>query len=246
MGYRLPLELLLCGGVFLFYRYIRTITRDDGREAFANARHVMRIEQMLGIFNEPHVQGVFLAQPGRHPRPEPVLRHRPLHCHGIGFLAWAYVRHNRIYSAIRNVFLTVTGAALVIHVLVPLAPPRMFPGNGFVDTLRLYGPRIYTTDLSQSVANQFAAVPSLHFGWAVLVAGGVIAIKRNKWSLLTILHPVITLLAIVATGNHYWFDAMVAMALIMLAVIGLLAYQRRQTIRVRAAAAVRFIRLARV
>ncbi|MEZ5217998.1 MAG: phosphatase PAP2 family protein [Ilumatobacteraceae bacterium] len=245
MGYRLPLELLLCGGVFLFYRYIRTITRDDGREAFANARHVMRIEQMLGIFNEPHVQGVFLrSQAVIH-----VLNRYYVIVHftaTVGFLAWAYVRHNRIYSAIRNVFLTVTGAALVIHVLVPLAPPRMFPGNGFVDTLRLYGPRIYTTDLSQSVANQFAAVPSLHFGWAVLVAGGVIAIKRNKWSLLTILHPVITLLAIVATGNHYWFDAMVAMALIMLAVIGLLAYQRRQTIRVRAAAAVRFIRLARV
>jgi PAP2 superfamily protein len=65
------------------------------------------------------------------------------------------------------------------------------------------------------VANQFAAMPSLHFGWAVLVAVGFIRVARTPWRWLWIAHPIITLLVIVGTGNHYWLDAAVAGALII-------------------------------
>jgi hypothetical protein len=88
---------------------------------------------------------------------------------------------------------------------------------GFVDTLQQYGPRIYSTDTTQSIANQFAAMPSLHFGWAVMVAGALISIKGTRRSLLALLHPGITLMAIVATANHYWIDAAVAMVLVIAA-----------------------------
>ena len=76
----------------------------------------------------------------------------------IAMLVWAFCRHRAAYGRIRAAFLGVTLAALVIHVLVPLAPPRMLAGEGFVDTLQVYGPRIYPTDTTQSVANQFAAL----------------------------------------------------------------------------------------
>jgi len=66
------------------------------------------------------------------------------------------------------------------------------------------------------VANQFAAMPSLHFGWAVLVAVGIIRVARTPLRWLWIAHPVITLLVIVGTGNHYWLDAAVAGGLIIL------------------------------
>jgi PAP2 superfamily len=67
------------------------------------------------------------------------------------------------------------------------------------------------------VANQFAAMPSLHFGWAVLVAATIIGLLRSRWRFLAIAHPVVTLLAIVATANHYWLDAAVALVLVALA-----------------------------
>jgi hypothetical protein len=111
---------------------------------------------------------------------------------------------------------TVSAAALAIHVAFPLVPPRMLTSEGFVDTLHQFGPRIYSTDTEHSVANQFAAMPSLHFGWALMVAVGFIAIKRTTWSLAALAHPLVTLLAIVATANHYWLDAAVALALVAL------------------------------
>ena len=58
----------------------------------------------------------------------------------------------------------VTLGALAIHVVFPLAPPRMMPG--FVDTMVLYGPNPYNSQAVQSFANQYAAMPSLHVGWA--------------------------------------------------------------------------------
>jgi hypothetical protein len=65
-----------------------------------------------------------------------------------------------------------------------------------------------------SMANQFAAMPSLHFGWAVLVAYGVVRALHTRWRWLIVAHPIITLAAIVITANHYWLDALVALALI--------------------------------
>jgi hypothetical protein len=110
-----------------------------------------------------------------------------------------------------------TGFALLIHAAFPLAPARMLHGLGFVDTAAMYGPNVYATSPQHdSVANQFAAMPSLHFGWAVLVAVGFIRVARTPWRWLWIAHPIITLLVIVGTGNHYWLDAAVAGGLIIL------------------------------
>ena len=126
-----------------------------------------------------------------------------------------FVVRRHAYATIRSWFAAVTVAGLVIHVLFPLAPPRMTPG--FIDTLDVYGPDIYTDDTSRSVANQFAAMPSLHFGWALIVAIGLGRLTcrgRRLW----MAHPIVTLLAIVVTGNHYWIDAAVAGVLVVAAV----------------------------
>ena len=66
----------------------------------------------------------------------------------VAFLLWVFFRHHAAYARIRNTFVTVTVAALAIHVAFPLAPPRMLPDAGFVDTLQRFGPRIYSTDTS--------------------------------------------------------------------------------------------------
>ncbi|WP_309052032.1 phosphatase PAP2 family protein, partial [Streptomyces sp.] len=67
---------------------------------------------------------------------------------------------------------------------------------------------------ADSMANQFAAMPSLHFGWALMVAIGLIAATRSPWRLLWLAHPALTLLVIVGTANHYWLDALAATALL--------------------------------
>ena len=90
---------------------------------------------------------------------------------------------------------------------------------GFVDTIALYGPSIYDRADVSSVANQYAAMPSMHFGWAVLVAYGVVQMGRRWWRWVFIAHPVITLLAITATANHYWLDAAAAGVLVVIGVV---------------------------
>lgn len=207
------LELGLVTLIFGFYRSARSLTSGSVDRALVHAAHVIRLEQALGVFNERAVQGWVLGSKGlvlllnRYY----VLVHFPV---TIAFLLWAYLRHLREYKFIRTWFALVTLAALVIHIVYPLAPPRMT--GGFVDTLHMYGPQIYSVDPRQSVANQFAAMPSLHFGWAVMLAISVIAIKRTRKSLLVLIHPAITLFAIVATANHYWIDSAVAAMLVVL------------------------------
>ncbi len=227
----LAIEVAVMGAVFLAYRQVRHLTSGDTGDAFANAERVVALEQRLGIFHEGAVQRLVLHS-------EAVVAFLNRYYVGVHFpatialLLWACWRHPHAYRRIRAAFLGVTSGALVIHVLVPLAPPRMLAGEGFVDTLRVYGPRIYPTDTTQSVANQFAAMPSLHFGWAVLVAGAVVVILRTRWRWLAVLHPTITLLAIVATANHFWLDAIVAGALVAAAAACIRCWARRETARI--------------
>jgi hypothetical protein len=211
-------ELFLLGAVFVSYRQIRFLSRNDTDAAMANADRVVELERRLHVFSERGVQRLVMHSDlivgflNRYY----VAVHFSL---TTAFLVWVYVRHQRHYRRIRTWFVSVTMTALVVHVLYPLAPPRMLEGPGFVDTLQRYGPRIYSADTTQSIANQFAAMPSLHFGWAVMVAGAFVSIRRTRRSLLALVHPTITLLAIVATANHYWIDAAVALVIVAAAAL---------------------------
>ncbi|MET0325902.1 MAG: phosphatase PAP2 family protein, partial [Ilumatobacteraceae bacterium] len=226
----LGIEIAVMGTVFVAYRQVRHLTSGDTDQAVDNAAGVVALERSLHVFSERAVQRLVLhselvvAMLNRYY----VAVHFPA---TIAMLVWAFCRHRSAYGRIRAAFLGVTVAALVIHVLVPLAPPRMLAGEGFVDTLQVYGPRIYPTDTTQSVANQFAAMPSLHFGWSVLVAAGVIAVTRSRWRFVVLAHPALTLLAIVATANHYWLDAAVALVLVAVAglVIRIVIHRRART-----------------
>ena len=138
----------------------------------------------------------------------------------IAFLAWLYWRRPAHYVWSRRVLALLTGAALALHILVPLAPPRMLAATGLVDTARVYGPSVYgAVPEADSMANQFAAMPSLHFGWALMVAIGLIAATRSPLRWWWLLHPALTLLVIVGTANHYWTDALAAAVLLGFALL---------------------------
>jgi hypothetical protein len=142
---------------------------------------------------------------------------------------WLYIRTPRGYLETRRALVMTSAAAMVIHVVYPLAPPRMLPGLGFIDTGNTFGPATYgTKGFFDSVANQIAAMPSLHFGWAILVAVAVIRYGRWRVRWLVVLHPALTLLVIVVTANHYWLDGIVAALLVVLS-FGVLALLQRRT-----------------
>ncbi len=206
-------EVVLVVGLWLGYRQVRHLTRDQADEAFSNARQVIDFERGLDFFNERAVQRFVLHNDAivwflnqYYARV-----HLPLTA---VFVIWLLLRHRDWYRRARTLLITVTAVGLVIHVTYPLAPPRMMRQYGFVDTLREQGVDLYTADPSDSFANQFAAMPSLHFGWAVIVAVVFVAVKRTPASSLALAHPAITLLAIVATANHYWLDAIIGFVLV--------------------------------
>jgi hypothetical protein len=135
----------------------------------------------------------------------------------IAFLIWMFVRHRDRYPQVRNIVVLVTGASLAIQ-LIPVAPPRLTPGLGFVDTPMLFHQSVYAP-VGSPGPDQLSALPSVHVAWSVLVALGVILIStsRRRWWILA--HPILTVLAVVATGNHWWFDGIVAVWLIGLAIV---------------------------
>jgi hypothetical protein len=207
-------EIAVIIATFFGYEQVRHLTRNDTDSAFTNARRVVDVEQTLHVFREHGIQHLAMRFDGL----IEFLNHYYVYVHfplSFTFVGWVVLRHRDVYPRFRNWFLTVTLTALVIHVLYPLAPPRMLDQHGFVDTLQTYGPRIYSQDTNASVANQFAAMPSLHFGWALLIAMMFVRIKGTRWSWLALAHPAITLLAIVATANHYLADAAVAGVLVL-------------------------------
>ncbi|MFJ9523762.1 phosphatase PAP2 family protein [Kitasatospora sp. NPDC101801] len=130
-------------------------------------------------------------------------------------LAWVFLRHRARYAWLRNTVVLTTAACLLIQFL-PVAPPRMLPGNGFVDVAAEYGQSVYGGAVGGVVADQLSAMPSVHVAWCVIVAVAVAVIARGPWRWLAVLHPVITVYVVVVTANHFWADGLVAVGLLLI------------------------------
>ncbi|HWL42526.1 MAG TPA: phosphatase PAP2 family protein [Ilumatobacter sp.] len=211
-GARLLVEIGICGGLLMIYRAIRMLNKTDLREAFRNAHEIVRLEQSLGMPFEDDIQRWLIEH-------ELIIKglnwyyilfHFPV---AIALLLWLYLWHGDRYRGFRNLMAFVTFAALVIHLVYPLAPPRMMAN--FVDTMEAVGPNIYPPNALKGAANQLAAMPSLHFGWAMIEAIAVISVARSRWRWLILLHPALMTLAIIGTANHWWMDAAAAAVLIL-------------------------------
>jgi hypothetical protein len=122
-------------------------------------------------------------------------------------LRWVYRERRDAFALVRSTLIVSTALALAGYVLYPAAPPRL-SGLGFSDTVSTHTGLNLSSDLLGSFYNPVAAVPSLHFGYAVIVGGALFTLARRRWvRLLGALYPAFMLFVIVATGNHFWFDA---------------------------------------
>ena len=123
-------------------------------------------------------------------------------------LIWLFWRHRDRYPVVRNILALTTAGCLTIQ-MIPVAPPRFLPELGFVDAGLLYHQSVYGTGGS-GISNQLAAMPSLHYAWSFIVCIAVIRISRSRHRWWIVLHPVLTMLAVTATANHWFLDGVVA------------------------------------
>ncbi len=203
-------------------------------QAFNNAMRVIDLELRLGLFHEQTIQEAFLdyrvfiqfwnTYYG--------VAHFVV---TIGVFIVLFRKRPGVFPQWRNTLAAMTALAIVGFAFFPLMPPRLLdepcpvdapPGEvafggaciesdlrpdggfGFVDTLAEFGgPWSFDSDAMASISNQYAAMPSLHIGWATWCAIAMWPLLRSRWSKAAwLLYPAATLFCIVVTGNHFWID----------------------------------------
>ena len=201
------------------YQLVRGIADGKDAVAFANGIHVMQLERSLGAFFEPGFQQAFLA----HQWLIEVANWMYFNSHfvvTISFLAWLYLFRNENFNFVRNMFLVAMGLALVGYALFPTAPPRMFPGAGFTDTIEVFTNMNQDSSFNSVLVNPYAAVPSMHIAFSLMIAVPAMSLVRSIWArALWSGYPLLVFFVITVTANHYWFDAAAGAAVACLAAV---------------------------
>jgi hypothetical protein len=235
-------ELLIVGTFYLVYSMVRNQFGSAAvgwPEAYDNARTVIDLEKAIGLYQEARIQDLFLEW-------TPFIQFWNLFYGTFHFvvtafvLFWLYVKFPWDYPRWRSIGLATTGLALVGFSLFPLMPPRLLgscgvygaciPDSGFVDTVtQVGGLWSFDSGAGQKLSNQYAAMPSMHFGWSLLCF--IILwprIKNPVGRALIAAYPWLTMFAIVVTANHFWLDAVGgALALGLGYVVGTIYWQLR-------------------
>ncbi len=201
------LNLATFGLLWLGYSTVRRITADSTKIAAENAVNLVKFQDWMGFPNEATLQGWFIDS-------EVLIKiantfyfvmHFPSM---IVFLVWVMVRKIEWMPQVRASLCLATFSGLIIHLLFPLMPPRLMVSYGFIDTAKVFGPDPYSLGIAKA-ANEFAAMPSLHVGWALLIALAAIRILKTPARWLMLLHPILTTIVVVITANHFWLDIIV-------------------------------------
>jgi hypothetical protein len=200
-------EIALVALAFLLYFIVRGLVVDRADDALANANDIIELERTLGIFWEPRLQELILDQRAFVQFMNAVYfwLDFPLIV-AVGF--YLYFRHRHEYTVTRDALLLSGVISLVIYNLYPVMPPRLLPGSEFIGTIERYSDLSYQASSTAAFVNPYAALPSLHFGWAMILGGALFLTFRNPLVRgFGLLLPWAQLAAIVFTANHYIFDA---------------------------------------
>jgi hypothetical protein len=223
MFVRLPAwvrEVLLLGALYLVYELGRMFSRDELSEAMSNSRHLDTIERSLQIDPEHFLNGAL----SQHTALAVVAAYFYSTLHYVVtpiVLVWMYRRRPEHYRFARTTLAGGTLMALVGFYVMPTAPPRLLPGSGLQDTLATVqtwgwwgGDGSVPRGLG-GLSNQFAAMPSLHVGWAVwsgVLVARFASHRVVRW--LGALYPLLTTMVVLSTGNHYLLDAVAGAAIV--------------------------------
>jgi membrane-associated phospholipid phosphatase len=121
-------------------------------------------------------------------------------------LLWVYLRRHDAFARFRNAIIGANLVGLIGYIVLPTAPPRMFPSIGFIDH--------HTSGVVELAANPYAAMPSLHAADALIV-GLVLSslVRRRVWKVVWLVWPLWVWFVVMATGNHFWLDVLAGIAL---------------------------------
>ena len=205
------------------------VVRGRGDTTLAAARAhtdaIVSLERHVHVFGERAVQHAVHALPAV----PALLGLAYILMHFVGttsFIVWTYRRRREHFPFIRNTLIVATAVALVVYVVFPAAPPRL-AGLGFADTVSTGAHVNLSSNLLGSLYNPFAAVPSLHFGYALLVGVGLATLaRRRSVRIAGAVWPLAMLFVIVATGNHFFFDAAAGAIVVAAAALVALALSR--------------------
>lgn len=197
--------VVFCGAYWL-YRVVRGQVDGRAADAFANARDVIEAERALGLFVEPGVHGwavdrgwIVDAASWTY-----VNSHSVVTVAALGFL---YLFRNASFYFVRNMFVVAMAIALIAYMAYPTAPPRLMPEWGFEDSVaRFTG--VDPSGAADVLFNPFAAIPSMHVCFALMLAWAMARMTRRRWvTALWGTYPALVTFAVVATANHWWLDA---------------------------------------
>ena len=204
---RLLREVGIIAVAYFTYFGVRAMTAGELNHALSNSLAIVEFEAALGLFLEPTVQATVV---GYHWAVNLanwiyLFGHWPI---VIAVGIWLYRRDWSRYRLYRNALILSGAIGLVIFMVYPVAPPRLL-ASLFVDTVTKHS-NLYHVLQPIWLTNQIAALPSLHFGWNLLV--GIVLVREAKHPasrLFGLIMPIVMLVAIVATANHYLLDAFV-------------------------------------
>ena len=217
---------------------IHTSGTDIPYQAFHNAMKVIRFERFIGLYHEESIQEIFLSK-GWFMQGMNTYYGTAHFIVTLSVFFVLFKKRKDVFPLFRNALAICTGLALVGFALFPLMPPRLLdapcPGTvpaeityggvcietplrnyngattfGFVDSLERYGgPWDFSSGAVARASNQYAAMPSLHIGWASWCAFGMWPLMRRRWTRAAVLlYPAFTLFCIVVTANHFWVDGL--------------------------------------
>lgn len=202
-------QVSLFGAAYLAYRIVRGFIAGDANVAFAHARDLISLERSLHVFVEPSIQAwasgshfLMVAASWTYVNAQTSVT--------VAALIYLYLRHNRNFYFVRNMFMIAMAIALVGYTVFPTAPPRFFPEWGFIDTVsNLTGVHVsHASAAMTNIVNPYAAVPSMHVAFALMVGWSLARLVR--WRIvrvLWLLYPFVIAFVIVVTANHFLFDA---------------------------------------
>jgi hypothetical protein len=203
-------QLSLFATAYFAYRLARGIVEGDANAAFAHALWLISIERGMHLFVEPSIQAwasgshfVMVLASWLYVNAQGSIT--------IAALLYLYVRHNRNFYFVRNMFMIAMAIALVGYTVFPTAPPRFMPEWGFIDTVSDFTPvNVSHTSTSMSALfNPYAAVPSMHVAFALMIGWPLAMLVRSGVArVLWIVYPFVMSFVIVVTANHFILDAL--------------------------------------
>jgi hypothetical protein len=203
-------QIALFVGAYVLYGLVRALAYgsayNPGYKPFGDAMKIINLERVLHVFVEPSIQSWAVNKHWLIDFADWTY----LNAHYVvtaGALLYIYLRRNEAFYSVRNTFMIAMGLALIGYAVYPTAPPRLMPEWGFTDTIQQFTGITVEKGASSAFLNLYAAVPSMHVCFAVMVGWPMLRLVRS-WAarLAWGVYPFWITFVVVATGNHYFTD----------------------------------------